>query len=418
MRKFQSWAVPAALAATLALPACSDSTGPDPGPPDAITELPRSLTGTEEQVISGSRSFGFALLREVDAEREDTHGNTVLSPLSASMALGMALVGAEGETFAAMRDALGYPGMTREDVYASYEGILDLLLELDGDVEIRLANSAWSRQGFPFQAEFFEGVTRHFDATVRELDFSDPTARDTINRWVEEKTGGHIREIVQQIQPLDILFLVNALYFQGDWTTRFEKDETRSLPFLLSSGSTADVPTMTGEIPHVGLRWRENGGLIGEIPYGGQAFGMVLVVPGPEETVDDLLTSLDEATWDAWMESLAYGEASVRLPKLELEWGGLLSEPLKALGMEVAFDPYRADFTRLSPVPDVHISRVRQKTFMKVDEEGTTAAAATSVAIGVTSAGPSLVVDRPFLMAIRERLSGTVLFLGVVRDPR
>lgn len=406
-----------AFAAILPL-ACSTGTEPGGGPPEQITTLPRDLTSGEEQVITESRGFGFALLRETDARKDGPYSNTVLSPLSASMSLGMALVGAGGETFEGMRHALSFEGMTREEIYASYRGLLDLLPNLDPDVEIHLANSAWSRQDFPFLPSYFDAVTQQFNAEVRELDFADPTAKDVINQWVEENTGGHIQEIIEEVRPTDILFLINALYFQGDWTTQFRKADTRARPFHLPDGTVVEVPTMSGDIPFAGIRWLESGGMVGELPYGGRAFGMVLVVPGPEETVDDLLAELDEATWNEWVGALSTQEASVRLPKMEMEWEGLLNDPLKALGMEVAFKPAQADFSRLSNVPFLYISTVRQKTYMKMDEEGTEAAAATSTGMATTSAPPSIVVDRPFILAIRERLSGAVLFLGVVRDPR
>jgi serine protease inhibitor len=405
------------LLAAVPLLGCSDSTGPS-RTPEPITELPRPLTAAEEQVISGSNAFGFELLKAVEAVRAPEDPNTVLSPLSASMALGMALVGAEGETFTSMRDALGFEGMSREEVYSSYGGLSDLLLDLDPKVEIQLANSAWSRQGFPFEPAFFDAVATHFNAIVQELDFSDPGAKDIINQWVQERTNGRIEEIVQEINPLGVLFLINAFYFRGDWTNQFKKGDTQPSPFHLPDGTEVDVPTMSGTISGVGFHWFENMRQLGELPYGGQAFGMIIVVPGPEETVDDLLANLDHATWDSWMGSLHYEKVSVRMPKYELDWVGILNEPLVAMGMGVAFDPDRAEFSRLSPVPGVFISRVQQKTYLSVDEEGTEAAASTSVGATPPAGPPQLLVDRPFLLAIRERLSGTVLFLGVIRDPR
>ena len=147
--------------------ACSDS---PVGPPNPIEQLPRSLTVQEELVLAGSNTFGLSLLKEVDARRESSNSNTILSPLSASLALGMAMEGADGETFTEMRDALGFQGMTREAVNSSYHGIMELLVELDPAVELLIANSAWARQGTPFEAAFFDAVTTHFDAMVQELE--------------------------------------------------------------------------------------------------------------------------------------------------------------------------------------------------------------------------------------------------------
>jgi serpin B len=396
--------------------ACDDPVGPKI--PDPITSLPRALTAAEEMVIAQANSFGFRLLQEVDARRSPGEANVILSPLSASMALGMALEGAEGETFDELRDALGFQGLSREEINDSYEGLLDLLPELDPDVELGIANSAWIRQGFPFLSSFFDAISTHFDAVAQELAFDNPGTKDVINQWVEEKTEGRIKEIVEQIGPLDVLFLINTVYFNGNWTTQFKKAETRPAPFRLEGGSVVDVDMMNGDIPHTGFTWLEGGRVVAELPYGGQAFGLVVVLPGDGETVDDLLTTLDSGTWDSWMDALHTQEVMVRMPKFELEWDGWLTEPVEALGVVHAFDPILSDFSRLTPREDVYISRIRQKTYMRVDEKGTEAAAATSVGFGATSAPAGLHVDRPYLLAIRERLSGTVLFLGAIRDPR
>jgi len=392
----------------------------DPSPPKEITDLPRPLTAVEERVIDRSNLFGFELLRRVDEGREADKPNTILSPLSASMALGMALEGTDGATYTEMRDALGFQGFSREEVNDSYRGLLDILLDLDPAVEVGIANSAWSRQEFAFLPSYFDAITTHFDAEVRSLDFSNPASKDVMNQWVREKTKNRIESIVDEISPLDILFLINTVYFNGKWTTQFKKSETRQAPFRLENGTQVDVPMLSGRIPKVAFAWLEGGRVMAELPYGGRAYRMVLLVPGEGETVGDLLALLDDATWRSWLGSLheQSGEILVQMPKFELEWGGLLNDALVAMGMEKAFDPYQADFSRMTSAPDAHISRVNQKTYMRVDEEGTEAAAATSVVIGVTSAPPGVVVDRPYLLAIRENLSGTILFLGVVRDPR
>jgi len=394
---------------------CDDPVGP--GKPEPITELPRALTPAEQVVLARSNTFGIGLLKEVDGGREEDQPNTVISPLSASMALGMALEGADGETFSEMRDVLGFQGMSREEINDSYSGLMDLLLTLDPEVELGIANSAWAREGFPFTAAYFDAITQYFSARVEELDFADPAAEDVINQWVDDQTNGRIEEIVDGIDPWDILFLINAVYFKGDWTTQFKKADTQPALFYKDDGTTLQVPMMSGDIPDVGMAWVDGGRQIVELPYGGQAFGMVVILPSPSEKAEDVLADLTAPLWQSWMDDLHLEEAMVRMPKFELEWDGLLKEPLKAMGMVQAFDPSLSDLSRLTDRADAHISSVRQKTYMRVDEEGTEAAAATSVTVGLTSAPPSITVDRPYLLAIRERLSGSVLFLGVIRDP-
>jgi serpin B len=396
--------------------ACDDPVGPERL--DPITELPRALTQVEQVIIARSNTFGFNLLREVDLRRAEDQPNTILSPLSASMALGMALEGADGETFAEMQATLGFQGLSRDAINSSYGGLMELLLNLDPSVEVGIANSAWSRQGFPFNSSYFETVVASFNAVVQELDFDDPGAKNVINQWVQDQTNGRIQEIVDLISPMDILFLINTVYFQGDWTTKFKKGDTHQADFFKDDGTTVTVPMMSGSVKDAGFAWLDGGRTVAEIPYGGQAFGMVVVLPSPGETVDDLLTGLNDDTWNGWITALQSQETSVQMPKFELEWGSLLNEALKEMGMHLAFQPLQADFSRMTSAPTTHISRVKQKTYMRVDEEGTEAAAATSVAVGVVSAPAGITLDRPYLLAIRERLSGTVMFLGAIRDPR
>lgn len=391
--------------------ACSESQGR----PKQITELPRVLTASETTVIAGSNAFGFELFREVDTRRELP--NTILSPLSASMALGMALAGAEGDTFSEMQLALGFQGVSREEINASFSGLFDLLVGLDPAVEVGISNSAWNRQGYPFEESYVDIVADTFRAIVQELDFGDPNAKNIINQWVREQTDSRIEGIVDIIAPETIFFLINAVYFNGDWTTSFKQQQTRSVPFNLEDNSVVDVQMMADSIEHVGYARGDRGRVVAELPYGGQAFGMVLVLPGDDETLEDLVIALDEEVWNTWMAGLQLREVSVMMPKVELEWQGPLREALEVMGMERAFGQ-QADFSRMTVVPGFRLTKVLQKAYLKIDEEGTEAVAATSVEGGPISAPPGITIDRPYLLAIRERLSGTILFLGAIRDPR
>ncbi|MDH5590986.1 MAG: serpin family protein, partial [Gemmatimonadota bacterium] len=278
----------------------------------------------------------------------------------------------------------------------------------------------WARQGFPFVPAFFDTVQDYFGAEAREMDFGDPATRDVINQWVSDATNGRIDTIVESISPLDILFLINAVYFKGDWTTKFDRDRTAPAPFQSATGSgsiqveTMNARDMLAGLFHLGATGIEGG----ELPYGNQAFTLTVVMPPHGGSVEDVVAALDDQAWKSWMEQISYDSVHVALPKMEIEYETRLDSVLMTLGMGVAFDANRSDFSNLTPAQDAHISRVRHKTFLKVDEEGTEAAAATSVDIGLTSLPQGLYVDRPFILAIRERLSGTILFLGVIRDPR
>jgi serine protease inhibitor len=411
------------LAATFAaLPACESLTGPRPGAPQI--ELPRALTADERALISAGNTFAFELLRQVPLEHRDSP-NVFLSPLSASMALGMAMNGAAGETWSQMRDALGFAGLDEPAINRAYHDLIGLLRGLDPKVEFGLANSVWARQGETFYADFLDRTRTYFDAHVESLDFEDPASLDVMNGWVEDRTNGRIEDLIDEIDPDAIMYLINAVYFNGDWVYEFDEEATRPRKFTRGDGSRVDADMMGMEAD---LRYFfDNQAQVVELPYGGRAFTAIAALPGEGRTIADLVAGLDAGTWAGWMARLDAAEpmaAAVVLPKLELHYDRLLNEDLQALGMTDAFDGYRADFSRMTEIRrlgEVLISRVQQKSFLKVDERGTEAAAATFVEmVRVISVGPTIpafVFDRPFLFAIREQLTGTVVFIGVIGDP-
>lgn len=401
-------------AALIVLATCGDPSGPRT--PTPITELPRALSEAEQQVIQSSNRFAFDLLREVHAGAEPG-ANVFLSPLSASMALGMTLNGADGRTFEQMRGALGFTDLQQADINASYRSLIDLLLGLDPAVETVVANSVWGRRGFAFEPAFFDAVREHFKAEARVLDFELPTAKDTINAWVRKQTRERIDGIVDRVGPLDIMFLLNAVYFKGNWRTRFDAARTRSAPFRLDDGASVSVQMMNAQDVPMALAWAD-GVQVAELPYGGAAFALVVVLPPAGTPLGQFVRDLDAARWQQWLAALHETDGPVGLPKFELAYNATLNDALKALGMTDAFDPDLADLSRLTPAPDAYITHVKQKTFLKIDEVGTEAAAVTSVGVGVTSVPVGIMIDRPFVLAIRERLSGTILFLGAIADPR
>jgi len=408
-------------AASLLLPlagtSCSDPNEPEPIA--KLQELPRALTAAEQELIAAGETFSFDFLAQV-AATEEAGTNVFVSPLSGSMALGMALAGAENETFTAMRDALGLAGMSRDEIGASYLSLLSLLAELDPAVRVQIGNSVWLRTGFEPEDAFVEDVEAHFDARVSTLDFDDPAAADTINAWVVDATEGLIDGIVDPpINPLTVAFLINAIYFEGDWTLQFDPADTRPGDFFRDDGQVVSAPFMHQSEGKFPFAWVENYTAV-ELPYGGEAFAMVVVVPSRDVPLAEFVADLDAAGWAAIVGSMTPAEAMVALPKFKLEYEKTLNDALKALGMEPAFDPAVADFSgmhRDAIAMQLHITRVRQKAYVEVDEKGTKAAAVTSVEVGVTSAPPMFTADRPFLFAIRERLSGTILFVGMVHDP-
>ncbi|MBA2670367.1 MAG: serpin family protein, partial [Gemmatimonadetes bacterium] len=340
-----------------------------------------------------------------------------LSPLSASMALGMTMNGARGDTFDGMRSTLGFAGMGQAEINASYRSLIDLLRGLDRGVDMRIANALWARQGFALRPEFVASSRQFFDAETRELDFSDPATIGIINQWVSQGTNGRIPTILDRIDPDIVLYLMNAIYFKGSWTQQFDPRRTADAPFRRADGTEQRVRMMSVAGATV-LAHQDSDVQIVDLPYSRGAFSMTLVLPGHGRSIDSVLAMLDSDRWTDWMGRLNKQRLDVSLPRFRLEYEQMLNETLQALGMERAFLPGGADFSGMSPLGhDLFIQEVKQKTFIEVNEEGTEAAAVTSVGIGPTSAPPSFRADRPFLVVIRERLSGTILFVGTIGAP-
>ncbi len=388
---------------------CDGSFGP-------LGELPRELSLAESNLIEADNRFALKLFREINREVGDS--NIFISPLSVAMALGMTLNGASGTTEQAMIETLELSGLTRESVNEAYRTLIDLLRTLDPNVEFLIANSIWHAQNRIPAQEFQTVNQQYFDAEISALDFGDPSAANTINDWVNSSTNGKIEKIIEGSIPAGIImYLINAVYFKGDWTYQFDKNRTRDATFRLVDGSTTTVDMMSqeGEVD-IRIAWHD-GILVAELPYSGDAFCMTILMPDEAGQIGSVVDDLTDTNWDRWISGLGPGEMHVSLPKFTLEFELALNDALKALGMEVAFNPMEADFTRMYPEGGVWIDTVLHKTFVEVNEEGTEAAAVTSVSMMEVSAPAALTVDRPFLFLIRERFSGTILFMGKVMDP-
>jgi serine protease inhibitor len=396
---------PMLFAVALVVSGCSEAIAP--GAP--ITALPRALTGSESKVIAGSNDFAFDLFRTGNLAQHQA--NVFISPLSASMALGMTANGANGATYDEMRTALRLNGATREDVGGGYKSLIALLRGLDPGTDFKIANSIWYEQTFPFNASFLDESKGFFDAQVQALDFRNPSAVTTINSWVNAQTNSRIPKILDSIDSSEVMFLVNAIYFKGIWQKQFDKSKTVDAAFHAADGTTATVPMMARGAGVQYAATPEYSAV--DLPYGNSAFTMTVVLPNPNADIDAFAESFDQPKWNSLVSSLHDSDLQVYLPRFRIEWKRELNDDLQQLGMRLAF--YNADFTRMSPLGlSLIITRVLQKTFVDVDEEGTEAAAATMVGVGVTSVPAAFRADHPFLVVIRERFSGTILFIGKI----
>ena len=378
----------------------------------------RELTTSEKLLVESDNRFGLKLFQEIVKEEQDE--NIFISPLSVSMALGMTYNGAAGTTREAMQKTLELSGLTIEEVNKSYKSLLELLSQLDPKVRFQIANSIWYRKGMSFEKGFIELNKTYFDALVSELDFADPKAAETINGWVDENTNGKITQIVDPpINPLMVMFLINAIYFKGTWTQEFDKDFTKDADFFPPDGSRKPCKLMTREGE---FRYFENSGFQAvDLPYGDGDFSMIVFLPRLSTDIDSLIAEFSQENWNEWIGSFSERKGTLELPRFILKYELKLNDVLAALGMGIAFRPFEADFSKMCKARgDLYISEVKHKTFVEVNEEGTEAAAVTSVGVAVTSVDPTLFwmrVDRPFVFVIRENQSQTLLFMGKIVEP-
>lgn len=385
-----------------------------PGDPGRIdVELVGDLSDSDAVEVARSvNAFGFDLHAALMAAEE---GNVVTSPLSVATLLAMVAVGADGETARQMAEVLHLDDV-RDDRFAA---LLRAVSDTD-DVVLSVANALWANEGTPFEEDYLAFVRDVFGATAKEAPLAEQATADEIYAWVVEHTEGLIEELAGDLglpDPSAVLVLVNAVYFLGEWSVQFNPTLTSDQSFTLGDGSQVAVPTMyrpSGPNEPV-LVARRDGYEVLRLPYGDdERFAMDVFLPSPEHDTTWLVDRLDADEWGMATDALEEAPLDVRLPSFELEWDAKLNETLKALGMDLPLSP-AADFSRMSP-GDPFLSKVVHKTYIRVDEKGTEAAAVTGGAMAM-SAPLSFTVDRPFLFTVSDTLTDTVLFLGTVENP-
>ena len=368
------------------------------------------------KLIETNNNFGLELLKTVFAAEEEA--NVMISPVSVSIALGMAYNGAETTTRDAFEEVLNYDGLTREEVNEITRELIHVLVtNVKGNL-LEIANSMWYDDGLPVEEEFISLNSHYYDAEVKELDFGSADAVKTINSWVSDHTHGKIDEIVDAIDPAVMMILINAIYFNCVWETEFDPEDTYRAPFYHENGTSFGQVDMMHLKSTLNASFTEDFSAV-ELAYKMGKFSMYLFLPAEGKGVNDLVAELNTSTWKSWLEAFSEVEKfTVEMPKFEFEFERSLAEDLKSMGLEVAFSDTEADFSGISPLY-LYIADVIHKTYIKVNEEGTEAAAVTAIVMETTSAGPQNIVrlDRPFLFAITENSSKSILFMGRVAEP-
>ena len=374
------------------------------------SEEANSTDTVDPKIVSANTSFGFNLFKDLIKETPDK--NMLISPISINLALEMTYNGANGETRKAMSKALELNDISIDVVNQSNSVLVSELLVVDDKAKTCIGNSIWANRGITLNFGFIKLVENSYNARVSNLDFSHPLALKAINGWISDQTDGKITRIVDKLDNNVVLYLINAVYFKGYWTKAFNKENTKDAEFILANGSKKMVPMMSQT--NLVKYYQEKSFEAISLLYGNGKISMYIFVPSADSNLIKFVSNLNVNNWENWIANFREITAKVVLPKFRIGYETVLNDNLKELGMGIAFGS-EADFGGICR-ENVFISEVKHKTFMEVNEEGTEAGAATSVAMKKNGT-PKIVVNRPFFCAIRDNTTGSILFMGYVVDP-
>ncbi|GAB1543902.1 serpin family protein [Scytonema sp. NUACC21] len=388
------------------------------GLPKTESPMSQQSSNPERKLVTANTKFGFKFFSEV--LKNDSSKNIFVSPSSVAIALAITYNGASGSTREAMKQALELQGLTLQEINSSNAKLIKRILENpDSAVKLTIANSLWANKEALFNQEFIQRTQDFYTARVTNLNFKDTGAPNIINNWVNDSTQGKINKIVEKIEPDQVLFLINAIYFKGRWTNEFNKQQTANYPFYLASGKQKQHPMMSQKGDY---RYYENEQMQAvSLPYGQDGkVSFYIFLPKQNSSLQSFYQKLNAENWESWISQFRNREGFIRLPRFKMEYNVTLNKVLTALGMGEAFSN-KANFSGMGK--NLKISEVKHKTFVEVNEEGTEAAAATSVGIMPLSAKMptqepfQMIVNRPFFLAIRDDRTGSILFMGSIVEP-
>jgi serine protease inhibitor len=394
---------------TLTLVSCEKTKDTPPGDP-----VPINLTLKQASLVTSENTFAFDIFREILKSQGDE--NIIISPLSISYALSMTVNGAGGVTRDSILKALRVSGISIDDLNKSYSDLTKALLSVDSRIAMKIANSVWTENNFVVKKPFTDVLTGYYDAEAQSFDITDGGVPARINTWIEDHTNGLIKNMVDRLNENTVMLLINAIYFKGKWRTEFDTKATSSRNFTKTGGTALNVPTMHQEEKH--KAFTGDGFVVAELPYGQGNFVMDIILPDGNN-LGTFAQSLSGTSFTSWVNGLREREINLYLPRFKNEFRKKLKDVLTQMGMGVAFND-GADFSNISDLP-LLINDVTHQALIETNEEGTEAAAATIVDIGVTSAGPNdpitIDINRPFIYIIRETTTNSILFMGRVTNP-
>ena len=412
MKHSKFYAMALLMSTALFTTASCDSSSDDletPQPTVCPTEQPESLV----HVVSASTNNAFPLFSEVDAIT-DKNENYTISPLSLSEALAIASNGANGDTRKQIAEIIGVNGMSKETVNETFNSLNDYLANADSKTTFSIANSVWIDEGFEVKPEFLNDKKLIGETFYQNL--SSTKTMNDFNNWCDTKTNGCIKKVLSEPLSGDCMMVIaNALYFKGMWKYQFDKNNTSEQDFYNSDGTKSKVKMMSQKCKFLAYSG-ENMDMV-ELPYGNENFCMDVILPHEGKNLDECMKDFTLNTFlYEYVKDSKQTDVVVQMPRMKLECTKSLVKPLKAMGMTDAFLDGKADFTGISD-SRIFISDVKQSTYVNVDEEGTEAAAVTTVELTqkVNDNVPEFRMDHPFTYIIRERTTGTILFMGKVR---
>ena len=361
--------------------------------------------------------FGFDVLRQLESQRPDA--NVFISPTSIAVALAMTSNGANGTTRDAILRTLHAETQPIETFNAANRELAEQISKTTA-VQLSMANALWLQQGLPVNPAFQQVLQTAYSAQADSLDFRNPAAVETINAWVAKHTNDRIEHLVDQVDPLTVAMLTNAIVFKGKWTLQFDPKSTQPHDFKPANGAVLQVPMMKNSAEYA--YYADGNGLEAiRLPYADRTFAMYVVLPQDSSGMQSFLSQLTPDTFTSLVSSLHTQQGTIELPRFTITYDATLNAVLTKLGMGIAFGDH-ANFDGICKTPRIQISEVRHASFLKVDEEGTEAAAATSVGMRAMAARIEpppfhMVVDHPFFLAIRDERNGQLLFTGTIAKP-
>ncbi|MBR6193905.1 MAG: serpin family protein [Prevotella sp.] len=413
--KANSWAAIAlTLMVTTTVGCSSDSESPKPEPVicPVVTPTELELTSAEQQMVGSSNDFAFNLFREV----QDEVKSQIVSPVSITYALGMLNNGAAGETQKQINSVLGFADTGSDGINAFCYKMLQRAATLDPLTKVLIANTIYMNKPYELQTEFVQRAKTFYDAEPETRDFHDGKTRDVINKWGSDHTEGMIEEVLKEGEfDYDaVSYLLNAIYFKGSWKKKFDKAQTMKEPF--------DHAGITKEMTYADMMHQTTNFEYAEtddcqalrLPYGNGSFQMTVLLPKAKTNALPKVPTAE--VWQQLNEQMDSTLVNVSLPRFETDTDIDLKPIMTKLGMPDAFNPFKADFRNFCNT-EVYIELMKQVAKIKVDEEGTEAAAVTVIGVVMTSIEPepqyvTFHANHPFLYVISEQQTGAVLFIG------